>query len=137
MTAYSGENIVLAMSDGQPSEQFIMVAGMQQTRFSVSNRMMSNSDALSDAWRELHAVPGGRSIRISGEGRFEDSDAESWVRSAAFSGTLERFRVTLGNGEYLTGSFLIGRYERVGQYADADRFQLILESSGEVLYSSV
>ncbi|NDG19983.1 MAG: hypothetical protein EB117_17205 [Betaproteobacteria bacterium] len=86
------------------------------------------------AWRRLATAQALRSVSIEGEGIFTDANSEERARTLAFNGSVNNYQLHFGNGDYLTGSFLIAVYERQGEYHEEDVYALRFESAGAISY---
>ncbi len=136
MTAQKGSLLLLKVGNGGGSEVFTTVGGLRATRFSLTSQMVDPTNKDSGAWREILSGAGVKSVSLSGAGVFTDSSAEETVRSLAFSASPRNYQITFGNGDYLTGSFMITSYERAGDYDAEETFSITLESSGQVTFTT-
>lgn len=132
MTAYAGETVQLRIGDGaSPIESFTAIGGLQVNQLQLQRNAVEANDVADDGWRRL-AAGGIRSVRISGQGVFSDSAAEETLRAHAFAGTIANVELEFGNGDVVSGAFMITAYERRGDIAEAENFEVTLESSGTV-----
>lgn len=137
MPAYAGNLVVLEIGDGGvPVESFTPLGGVQVTGMRLTqNTLESGSPADGDGWRRL-AAGGMRSLRLHAQGVFSDSAAEAQAQSAALTGAVRNMRLGFGNGETLSGAFVVSEYEREGDSSEAERFRMVLESAGAITIES-
>ena len=136
MAAQKGSLVLLKVGNGGAPESFTTIGGLQTTAFAVSTQAVDATARESGAWRKLLDGAGIRSISLSANGVFTDSSAEETVRSLAISGTVRNYQMTFGNGDTLSGPFLITAYERSGAQQDEERYALTLFSAGTIIYST-
>lgn len=101
---------------------------------SVKNAVVDVSTKSSGSWRRLLPGAGKRSVSLSGSGSFEDSAAEGVVRALAFSSEAKNFQLSFGNGDEITGPFIVSSYQRSGDIDNEEKYSLSLESAGVVEY---
>lgn len=136
MVIQSGSLMLLKIGRGLAPEQYVTVGGMRTTRFLLNNQMIDASHKESGKWRLLLDKAGISSLSISGSGVFTNSDAELILRQKAFSNQGANFMICFGNEDVLRGQFVISVYERIGNFAEEEGYNISLESSGEVTYST-
>lgn len=73
-------------------------------------------------------------MSVEANGLFADSATEQSLRQLAMSNGQRNFQLVFGNGDNVTGMFQITRYQRRGDYGDAERYNVQLESTGAVSY---
>ncbi len=129
---YSGSLMLLKVA--ADSENYIIVGGMRTTKFILNNQSIDTTNKESGRWRELLGNAGISSINISGSGIFTNQKSETIVRNLAFSNNIAKFQITFGNGDTLEGPFMISTYERTGNVAEEETYNLTLESAGKINY---
>jgi TP901-1 family phage major tail protein len=112
------------------------VGGLRTNTLTVNNRAVDTSNKSSGEWRQLLANAGIRSLTLSAAGVFDDSTAEETLRAAAFAGTALNTQMTFGNGDSLTGNFLVSQYERLGEFDGAETYAVTLESAGAITFTA-
>lgn len=136
MTSYAGETLVLAIGDGAtPTEQFAVIGGLTVNDFQLRQDLLPAPDIQDDAWQRLRAPAGARSLRISVQGRFTNSASEGQLRAAAWDGLARNFQLRFGNGDVISGAFVIGHYARRGEWGQAETMQATLHSAGALNFS--
>lgn len=133
MTAYSGRDFLLQINTGTT---YLTVGGMRTTEMTLNNQLIDTSNKASGSWRHLLTGAGIRSMRLAAAGVFENSDAETTVRAAAFSGTALDAKLLFGNGDSITGLFLLAAYERSGIYDREETYSITLESAGDITFTA-
>lgn len=135
MSAQPGSRMILAVGDGgEPVESFITVGGVTATALRLDQDVLEAGDVADGAWRRVHSASGIRHMRLQAEGIFTDSAAEETLRLHAFAGTTANVQLQFGNGDRITGAFMIARYEQRGQRRAPQAFEVILESAGPVSF---
>ncbi len=133
MTAYPGRDFLLQVDTGSG---FATVGGLRTTEMALNQTLVDTSHKDSGPWRKLLANSGLRRIAINAGGVFEDSAAEDLVRLAAFSGSALNSKLLFGNGDVLSGSFLVSSLERAGNHDGEETYRLVLESAGTITYTA-
>ncbi len=137
MTAKSGALVLIKAGDGASPEVFTTVGGLRTSDLMVNHRAMVTSNVQSGAWQQLVSNAGMLSLQLSGSGVFTDSASEEMVRAHAFAGSVNNYRFVFGNGNFVTGAFLITAYQRSGAHDGEEVFSLALESAGNVTFSTM
>ena len=135
MTAQPGSLMLMKIGDGGDPEIFSLVAGLRSTRMILNNALFPASTIESGSWRTLCVNMGEQSLTVIAEGLFTDSEAEATVRNAAFNQSIYHYQISFGNGDIVSGPFLISSYERSGDYDEEELVALTLESAGVVSYT--
>jgi TP901-1 family phage major tail protein len=89
-----------------------------------------------DKAREILEGGGIRSMAISASGVFTDSALENDIRISAQKGQIREYKLVFGDGDDITGNFLITSYERAGEFNGEETYSMTLESSGQVTHTS-
>ena len=134
MTAQKGSLVLLKVGNGGGPETFATVGGMRITRMVLNNTLVETTHRGSGAWRQVADASGIRSVNISGEGAFVDSASEETLRGYAFAASANNYELTFGNGDKLTGAFIVERYERSGDVEQEETYRLSLQSAGAVSF---
>jgi TP901-1 family phage major tail protein len=74
-------------------------------------------------------------MSISGTGIFTDAASEETLRGYAFAGTGNNYQFIFGNGDYITGTFVVTSYERSGNYDAEETYAITLESAGTITFT--
>ncbi len=131
MAAGKGRLVVLQINTGGGSPaSYVTIAGIQAKTLTVNNEQVVITSDDSAPWRELLADAGERSITIAGNGVNKDDAQINAVRTLAFSGALEDFRMQFPSGDTIAGLFQVASYEESGDYNGANLFSISLESGG-------
>jgi len=134
MAAQKGNLVILKIGDGGGSEIFTIIGGMLNTGFELNNTIVDVTNKSSGKWREVLSGAGTSRIKIEGQGIFLDSVSEELLRSKAFDGVTWNYELTFGNGNILSGPFIISTYERSGEVSSEEIFSIGLESAGAVSF---
>ena len=136
MTSYAGETMMLSIGDGaSPTEHFSAIGGLTLSELSLRQDAMVSSVVGGSSWQALQTPAGVRSLRIGAQGRFTDSAAESLLRAAAVDGLTHNNKLTLGNGDMISGSFVVSAYGRKGELGQAEWMSVTLQSAGDIAFS--
>ena len=127
---------LLKVGDGAtPTENFTTIGGIRNANLSLKNKILETTNLTSGKWQELVASAGIASIIVAGEGFFSDSTAEETLRSNAFSGSINNYKIELGNNNTITGGFIVASYKRHGDSKGEEEFSVSLESSGTIVFA--
>lgn len=134
MVAQNGSLVLLKIR--QASDKYMTIGGMRTTRFLLNNQLIDSSHKESGKWRQLLVGAGISNVSISGSGIFTSSHSEALIYQYAFANQAADFYICFGNGDILSGLFMISSYERMGNYGEEEAYNLSLESAGEVRYEA-
>ena len=137
MVVQNGSLVLLKIGHGTIPEKYVTIGGMRTTRFLLNNQLIDASHKESGKWRQLLTGAGISMMSISGAGIFTDSVSEIILRRNAFDNKAGNFRIYFGNGDILSGLFIISSYERLGNFGEEEGYSLTLESAGEVIYTGI
>ena len=141
MAAQKGSALLLKAT---LSGSLTTLAGLRSTSMSIngemvdvttkdSNPLVSGGD---DKGREILEGGGIRSMSITASGVFTDSALENDIRISAQKGQIREYKLVFGDGDDITGNFLITSYERAGEFNGEETYSMTLESSGQVTHTS-
>ncbi|WOF73367.1 phage major tail protein, TP901-1 family [Parvibaculaceae bacterium PLY_AMNH_Bact1] len=135
MTAQRGKDLLLKIdSDGLGT--FATMAGLRARAISFNARTVDVTHAESaGAWRELLAGAGVKTASLSGSGIFKDEASDALVRGYFFDGTIRDWQVIIPDFGTVEGAFQITSLEYAGSHEDELRFELALESAGQLLFT--
>lgn len=134
MPAQSGLLMLLKVYN-DASKEFDIIGGMRTTKFLLNNQIIDITTKESGKWRRLLSGAGNSYITVSGSGIFTNKRSEQIIRIAAFEHKSLLCEISFGNGDVLSGQFIINVYERIGNMSEEEMYNLGLESSGKVLYN--
>jgi TP901-1 family phage major tail protein len=133
MTAQSGANFLLKISDGSATPNYQTVAGLRTTHLSIAGQPVVVTTKDSAGWRDLLSGAGVRSMTVTAAGVFMGSAAEARLRANALAGTLDAYQLSFEDGSKLQGRFLVQKLDYAGDYNNERSYTLQLESSGAVV----
>jgi TP901-1 family phage major tail protein len=134
MTAQKGDSVILKVGNGAtPTEVFTAVGGFRSNSFKLDNKIIEANNLSSGRWQKLIAA-GINKVSVKGRGYFTDSAAEEILRAYAFAGSLNNYEFYFGNGDKISGAFIIAEYERSGDFGEQEDFTATLESAGAVSF---
>jgi TP901-1 family phage major tail protein len=141
MAAQKGSALLLKAT---LSGSLTTLAGLRSTSMTINGEMVDvttkDSNPLvaggADKAREILEGGGIRSMAISASGVFTDSALENDIRISAQKGQIREYKLVFGDGDDITGNFLITSYERAGEFNGEETYSMTLESSGQVTHTS-
>ena len=141
MAAQKGSALLLKAT---LSGSLTTLAGLRSTSMTINGEMVDvttkDSNPLvaggADKAREILEGGGIRSMAISASGVFTDSALENDIRISAQKGQIREYKLVFGDGDDITGNFLITSYERAGEFNGEETYSLTLESSGQLTHTS-
>lgn len=134
MVAQNGSLVLLKIARGTTPEKYVTIGGMRATRFLLNNQLIDASHKESGKWRSLLTGAGISSLSITGSGVFTNAESEVLLRQNAFNNSATTFCLFFGNGDILSGLFVVSAYERQGNFAEEECYSITLESAGEIKY---
>ncbi len=132
-----GDSVVLKIGDGAtPTEGFSEIGGLKNTNFNFNNELRVSADLSGGQWQNLLGSTGIQSLSIGGDGYFSDSAAEETLRGYVFSASKNNYELHFGNGDKISGSFVVDNYSRSGRFNGVEAFSLLLQSAGGVVFTA-
>lgn len=136
MAAEKGRSFVLKIGDGATAESFTTVGGMRSTDITINGEQVDITDKDSAGWRELLANAGVRSVSVAGSGVFKDTASEDTIRTASINQTIDNYEITFESGDKFEGAFQVASLQYTGEHNGARMYNVTLESSGAVTFTS-
>lgn len=136
MTRQNALSVTLAVSNGGDPEVFTVLGGLTVSRLVLGRRVVTSGYLGDGGWRRLLAGAGVRGLSLTGSGEFTDSAAEESLCALSFSGAQANWRVDFVAGGVITAPCIVSAYERISTVGDILKYQLSLESAGEVNYTA-
>ena len=136
MTAQKGSLLVIKAGNAGTPETFSIIGGLRVTQLTLNNQPMDSTHLESGVWRTLMTNAGARSLLLTGSGIFTDSASEEILRSSAFAGIMRNYELAFGNGDKVSGAFLLTQYERAGEVDGEETYTLSLESAGAITFTA-
>lgn len=129
MAEVVGRNFTIKDSAGD-----LIALGITSKGFEVSNEGIDITSDDSAGWQSFMSTPGQKSVSMSIEGVFTDSDLKTAALSAS---NIMLSDVDVYDGTTtLTGDFIITAFSNTAEMADAVRFSATLQSSGAIVVGS-
>ncbi|MHA1523453.1 MAG: phage major tail protein, TP901-1 family [Alphaproteobacteria bacterium] len=137
MAAQKGRDLLLKVdTDGMGS--FSTMAGMRSHTIALNAEAVDVTNAEStNAWRELLAGAGVKSVGVSGSGIFKDAATDATIRGYFFAGTVVDWQIIIPDFGTLQGLFQISSLEYAGEHKGEVAFELSLESAGPVAFTAI
>ncbi|CCF18625.1 conserved protein of unknown function [Pseudorhizobium banfieldiae] len=135
MVAQKGKDLLLKISDGG---SYVTVAGLRSRRLAFNAETVDVTDAESaGCWRELLGGAGVQRASLTGAGLFKDQASDTLVRQAFFAGSILSWQVLIPDFGTVTGPFQITALEYSGEHNGELRFELALESAGQLSFGAL
>ncbi|MFV2093452.1 MAG: phage major tail protein, TP901-1 family [Hyphomicrobiales bacterium] len=137
MAAQKGRDLLLKVdTDGMGT--FATMAGMRSHTIALNAETVDVTNAQStNAWRELLAGAGVKSVGVSGSGIFKDAATDATIRGYFFAGTVVDWQIIIPDFGTLQGLFQISSLEYAGEHKGEVAFELALESAGSVAFTAI
>jgi TP901-1 family phage major tail protein len=137
MAAQSGKDMLLKL-DQTGAGSFATVAGLRTRSLAFNAAAIDVTDAESAGrWRELLAGGGIKRAAVAGSGIFKDASSDATIRSLFFAGTIRNWQLILPDFGTVEGPFQIVALEFAADHAGEVRFELALESAGQLSFAAV
>ena len=140
MAKQLGRSFLLKVGDGEASETFTTVAGINSKSITVNNSAIdvTTPDATTPGgalWSQ--SMDGLKQITVSGDGIFIDESAqEGRLNTVAMSATpTANFEIVIPDFGTYSGEFRITSFELGGETEGAVTFSISLESNGECSFA--
>ena len=138
MAAQRGKDILLKISDGGESPDFVTVAGLRARTISLNARTVDATDGDSAGrWRELLAGAGVKQAAVSGAGVFRDAASDALIREVFFAQEARAWRLIVPDFGVLEGPFLVAALEYAGDHEGEATWAITLASAGEVAFEAL
>ena len=125
----------MKISDGG---SYVTVAGLRSRRLAFNAETVDVTDAESAGrWRELLGGAGVQRASLTGAGLFKDQASDTLVRQAFFAGSILSWQVLIPDFGTVTGPFQITALEYSGEHNGELRFELALESAGQLSFGAL
>ena len=129
---FKGVNFILYIFDGV---DFLPIACMRSNTSSQSNEQIDVTSKCSMPFRT--SINGGlQTVSFSGSGVMNDGADIAVLIAAANFNLITRFKMESEYGDTYEGNFTPTSFERSGEHADAEMFDLTLESAGPIVYTT-
>lgn len=137
MAAQKGRDLLLKVdTDGLGT--FATMAGMRSHTIALNAETVDVTNAEStNAWRQLLAGAGVKSVGVSGSGVFKDAATDATIRGYFFAGTVVDWQIIIPDFGTLQGLFQISSLEYAGEHKGEVAFELALESAGAVAFTAI
>ncbi len=137
MGAQRGKDILLKL-DETGSGTFETIAGLRASRIGFNADTVDvTTTEIAGHWRELLAGAGVKTASISGSGVFKDAASDAALRRTFFNDAKPTMEIVIPDFGTVTGAFQITSLEYAGSHEDELRFELALESAGQLLFTSL
>lgn len=135
MPKYNGRDFLLSIENAVTPGTYDIIGGMQSNGFTRTTEAVDVTTKQSAPERALLDC-GIRSAEISGSGIMDETAPLARIFGMQFGtvSALANFRVRFGDGDTVTGPYLLNSFERTGEYNQAETFSISLSSAGPQVY---
>lgn len=146
MAKQKGRLLLIKIGDGEESEVFTTLCGIQSKTLNVNNNSVdvTTMDCTAPGgqlWQEV--MTGMRSVEVSGNGIFEGGATLTRFKAIAFgtgaadtADAIGNFQVIVPDFGTFGGAFHVNGVEFAGEQEDAVKYSLTLASSGAVTFTA-
>lgn len=140
MAKQLGRALLVKIGDGQASEAFSNLCGLNSKSLTINNSSIdvTTPDCTTPEgalWTET--LNGLKNVSVSGDGYFEDSTAEARMNTVAMSADNAcNFQIIVPNFGTYAGSFRIASLEFGGETEGGVTYSISLESTGAVTFTA-
>ncbi len=140
MAKQLGRALLLKIGDGEASEAFANLAGINSKALTINNASIdvTTPDATAPEgalWTET--LNGVKNVSVSGDGYFSDSTTEARMNEVAMGAdNIANFTVTVPDFGTYAGAFRISSLEFGGESEGGVTYSISLESSGAVTFTA-
>lgn len=140
ITAKSGRQFLLKISDGTSPTVYNSLGGLRATSLALNNNPVDITNKGSAGFRELLPDGGVRTYQMTGNGIVDAAASSAAVyrllQTAALNATLIEAQIISGVGDKFMGLFAVSNFARTGNHDGAEEYSITLESSGPLVYSA-
>ena len=140
MAKQLGRSFLLKIGDGEASETFSSLAGLNSKSLTINNSAIdvTTPDASSPGGALFaQSLNGLKSVSVSGDGVFLDETAEARMNTVAMAADPEaNFEIVIPNFGTYAGAFKITSLDFGGETEGGVTFSLSLESNGTVTFTA-
>ena len=140
MAKQLGRSFLLKVGDGQASETFTTVAGINSKSITVNNSAIdvTTPDSTTPGgalWAQ--SMSGLKAVSVSGDGIFLDESAQEGRLNtvATNADPVANFEIVIPDFGTYSGEFRVTSFELGGETEGAVTFSISLESNGEVTFA--
>lgn len=141
MAKQLGRALLVKIGDGEASEAFANLCGLNSKSLTINNTAIDVTTPDCTApegalWTETLA--GLKNVSVTGDGFFEDSTTEARMNTVAMAAdNKSNFEIVVPNFGKYAGSFRITSLEFGGETEGGVTYSLSLESTGAVTFTAV
>lgn len=140
MTKQLGRTVLVRIGDGEASETFAVLCGLNSKTFSINNSEIdvTTADCTTPGgalWTEVLA--GVKRLNVSGNGYFKDEATEARLNEVAMSAEAKaNFELIVPDFGTFAGRFMVGTVDYGGEKDDGVTYSLALASDGVVTFTA-
>lgn len=134
MAGQRGRDILLKVANAAGA--FDTLAGIRTSRFQFNSGLVDSTALDSpDAWRELLAGAGVKTLKVKGAGVFKDAASDARMREIFFAGEIADWQLIIPDFGMLRAPLQISELSWSGEYNGVAEFSISLESAGMVQFT--
>ena len=108
------------------------IGGLRSTGVTINKALIEITNKDTDEWRCFLSNRGIKTVDFSGSGVTKVDDDFDLLKGRVLAGESARYRVTEEDGTQYEGNFMLASQSFAGEHADAQTFELTLNSDGPV-----
>ncbi len=134
MSARSGMLTMIKIGSNTDPEFFHSLTGLEQARLSISQQYLENNHMANDGWRTATLAAGRIAAEIVASGVYLDLRAGRLLRQCALDAAARNYLVYFEKGDWMSAKFLITEYQQQADSENKERFRIVMQSIGAVVY---
>ena len=134
MAIQLGKDLLLKIKN-RTNASFYTFGGLRAREiiFNTTPIDVTNADSASQ-WRELLQYSGLRTARLRGQGVFRDTLADEYLRRSFFDAVYHEWQIIIPALGELNGKFAVTTLRYAGSFESEMRWEIELQSAGEVRF---
>ena len=133
MANQKGIDLLIQVDTGSGYETIL---GLRDTTVTSNNEPVDVTSKSSNTYRKMLPGAGTKSLNVSGAGVYESGEAYEFVLGEHLVDNAVDLKIIFGNGDEITGNFIIPTLEKTGTYNDAQQYSIQFQSNGEYTYTA-
>jgi len=134
MAAQRGRDLLVKIAD--ENGDYKTIIGLRAKTLNLNAKAVDVTHSQSEnAWRELLPGAGIKTLEISGNGIFQDSDSDAQMRAAFFSQAIQFLEVIIPNFGIIQGGFILTELSYAGRYDGETNYEMQLSSASEQTFT--
>lgn len=134
MAAQKGRDLLVKLAD--VNGDYKTLIGLRAKTLNLNAKAVDVTHSQSEnAWRELLPGAGIKTLEISGNGIFQDSDSDAQMREAFFSQAIQSLEIIIPDFGIIQGGFILSELSYAGRYDGEASYEMRLSSAGTQVFT--